>query len=128
MDECERVYISGWGGSTNTPQAGWLGGTTTGLPITANAVQRQTDGSDFYLAEFAAGMTGLEYGTFFGQQGGRGEHVDGGTSRFDKRGVVYQAVCACGGSQGFPLPPGAGTYTIRNGRLELQQRGVQNEF
>jgi gliding motility-associated-like protein len=34
--------------------------------------------------------------------------VDGGTSRFDKDGSVYQAVCAgCGGNSDFPTTPGA---------------------
>ncbi|MBD2770102.1 gliding motility-associated C-terminal domain-containing protein [Hymenobacter sp. BT664] len=128
VDECERVYISGWGGEDNDLGA-WLGGTTTGLPVTANAVQTATDGSDFYLAQFAAGMTGLEYATFFGQQGNAPEHVDGGTSRFDKRGIVYQAVCAsCGGSQGFPVPPGAGSYTTRNGSSNCNNGAFKINF
>ncbi|HEX8656158.1 MAG TPA: gliding motility-associated C-terminal domain-containing protein [Hymenobacter sp.] len=114
VDDCERVYVSGWGGEDNN-QGAWLGGSTTGLPVTGNAAQKTTDGSDFYLAQFAPGMTGLDYATFFGQQGAA-EHVDGGTSRFDKRGIVYQAVCAgCQGRQGFPVPPGAGSYNTRNG-------------
>ncbi|WP_051718309.1 gliding motility-associated C-terminal domain-containing protein [Hymenobacter sp. IS2118] len=126
VDDCERVYISGWGGNTN---AAWLGGNTTGLPVTGNATQGTTDGSDFYLAQFSAGMTSLEYGTFFGERGGRGEHVDGGTSRFDKRGVVYQAVCAsCGGTQGFPVPPGAGSYSTRNGSTNCNNAAFKINF
>ena len=125
VDECERVYISGWGGTVND---GYLGGTTAGLLTTAGALQRSTDGSDFYLAQFQAGMRSLEYGTFFGQQGSD-EHVDGGTSRFDKRGVVYQAVCAsCRAMQGFPLPPGAGTYTIRNGSTNCNNAAFKVSF
>ena len=129
VDDCERVYISGWGGDDNNQGGGsWLGGTTAGLPTTPGAVQRTTDGSDFYLAQFAAGMTGLEYATFFGQNG-VAEHVDGGTSRFDKRGVVYQAVCAsCQGAQGFPLPPGAGTYTTHNGSLNCNNGAFKMTF
>ena len=129
VDDCERVYVSGWGGEDNNLGGQWLGGTTTGLPTTANAVQRSTDGSDFYLAEFAAGMTSLEYATFFGQQGGGAEHVDGGTSRFDKRGVVYQAVCAsCGGTQGFPIPPGAGSFSTRNGSSNCNNGAFKMNF
>ncbi|WP_426493305.1 gliding motility-associated C-terminal domain-containing protein [Hymenobacter sp. 102] len=110
VDDCERVYVCGWGGVTNST------GSTRNLPVTPDAAQRTTDGSDFYLAQFRAGMTGLEYATFFGENGGRGEHVDGGTSRFDKKGVVYQAVCGgCGATQGFPVPQGANYYTTRNG-------------
>ncbi|HEX8330892.1 MAG TPA: gliding motility-associated C-terminal domain-containing protein [Hymenobacter sp.] len=129
VDDCERVYISGWGGEDNNLDPAWLGGDTNGLPTTANAVQRSTDGSDFYLAQFKAGMTDLEYGTFFGQQGGPPEHVDGGTSRFDKRGIVYQAVCAtCGGSQGFPVPAGAGNFTTRNGSSNCNNGAFKMNF
>ena len=128
VDECERVYISGWGGEDND-QGSWIGGSTFGLPTTTNAVQRVTDGSDFYLAEFAAGMTGLEYATFFGQQGRGAEHVDGGTSRFDPHGIVYQAVCAsCGGTQGFPVPPGAGSYSTRNGSSNCNNAAFKMTF
>lgn len=36
------------------------------------------------------------------------EHVDGGTSRFDPQGKVYQSVCAgCGGKDDFPVSSGA---------------------
>lgn len=126
VDDCERVYVSGWGGADN---AGYFGGSTTGLPVTPGAVQSITDGSDFYLAEFAPGLTKLEYATFFGEYGGVGEHVDGGTSRFDKRGVAYQAVCAsCRGTQGFPQPPGAGTYTIRNGSSNCNNGAFKMNF
>ena len=128
VDDCERVYVSGWGGSVNDQNGTWLGGTVTGLPVTSNALQTNTDGSDFYLAQFAAGMTGLDYATFFGQSGVP-EHVDGGTSRFDKRGVVYQAVCAsCGGNQGFPLPAGASTYTVRNGSSNCNNGAFKMSF
>lgn len=110
VDDCERVYVCGWGGANNGS------GSTRNLPVTPDAAQLTTDGNDFYLAQFRAGMTGLEYATFFGESGGRSDHVDGGTSRFDKKGVVYQAVCGgCLGAQGFPMPPGANFYTKTNG-------------
>ena len=127
VDDCERVYVSGWGGEDN---AGYLGGTTNGLPTTADAVQRNTDGSDFYLAQFAAGMTGLEYATFFGENNITSpEHVDGGTSRFDKRGIVYQAVCAsCRGTQGFPVPPGAGSFSTHNGSSNCNNAAFKMNF
>jgi hypothetical protein len=128
VDDCERIYISGWGGADNRQNGKWLGGTTYGLPITAGAVQPASDGSDFYLAQFDPGMTGLKYATFFGEQGSA-EHVDGGTSRFDKRGIVYQAVCAsCRGTQGFPVPPGAGSYSTRNGSTNCNNGAFKMSF
>ncbi|WP_161806929.1 gliding motility-associated C-terminal domain-containing protein [Hymenobacter sp. AT01-02] len=131
VDDCERIYICGWGGSINDGYGiGTLGSSTAGLPVTSDAVQSRTDGSDFYLAEFTPGMGSLEYGTFYGQSGGRsGEHVDGGTSRFDKRGMVYQAVCGgCGGDQGFPIPPGANYYTTRNGSTNCNNAAFKIDF
>jgi PKD repeat protein len=51
--------------------------------------------------------TALKYATYFGG-GISQEHVDGGTSRFDKKGIVYQAVCSgCTNNDDFPVTPGA---------------------
>ncbi|MDQ2770882.1 MAG: gliding motility-associated C-terminal domain-containing protein [Bacteroidota bacterium] len=129
VDDCERVYISGWGGTDND-QGYYIGGNTYGLPVTPNAVQRTTDGSDFYLTQFSAGMRTLDYATYFGENSSlAADHVDGGTSRFDKRGVVYQAMCAsCVGGQGFPLPPGANTYTVRNGSSNCNNGAFKMSF
>src|SRR5690606_17611516 len=101
VDYCDKIYISGWGSAVlGTP-------TATGLPVTPDAFQPTTAGNDFYLAVFDINMTGLSYATYFG--GGQSlEHVDGGTSRFDRRGRVYGAVCAgCGSNDDFPSTPGA---------------------
>jgi gliding motility-associated-like protein len=51
----------------------------------------------------------LLFASNFGQfRGGVGDHVDGGTSRFDDNGVIYQAICAnCNGGAEFPTTPGA---------------------
>ena len=127
VDDCERIYISCWGGVVNR---GFGTGTTAGLPTTANAVQRTTDGSDFYLAEFTPDMLALDYATFYGEGGSRsGEHVDGGTSRFDQRGSIYQAVCGgCGGSSGFPVPPGVNTYSTINRSLNCNNAAFKINF
>ena len=51
----------------------------------------------FYLIIIEDNANTLSYATFFGGNLAA-EHVDGGTSRFDRKGVVYQSVCAgCGG-------------------------------
>ncbi|MBD2770103.1 gliding motility-associated C-terminal domain-containing protein [Hymenobacter sp. BT664] len=117
VDRCDRIYVSGWGGELNRENSYQLGnGTTFGLPTTPDALQTTTDGSDFYLAQFAADLTGLAYGTYYGNtnRDAAAEHVDGGTSRFDSRGIVYQAVCSCFSRTGFPIPPGANTYSTTN--------------
>jgi len=107
VDRCENVYYSGWGGSANTipgyPNAG-----TTGLTVTSDGFQKTTDNSDVYFFVLEKDATSQLYGSFFGQSGGFGEHVDGGTSRFDRNGVIYQSLCAnCGNAKPrFPTTPG----------------------
>lgn len=108
VDVCDKIYTSGWGSSS-----GGLGGnlTTTGLPVTADAHQPTTAGHDLYLAVFDINMTALTYGTYYGGPQSP-EHVDGGTSRFDRRGRVYQSVCAgCQNNDDFPTTPGAWSAT-----------------
>ncbi len=108
VDTCENVYCSGWGrclGFGSNP------GTTFGLPITGNAQQPTTDGCDFYFFVLTTNAQTLWYATYFGANG-IDDHVDGGTSRFDRRGVIYQSVCAgCGGSNAFPTTVGAWSQT-----------------
>lgn len=108
VSDCGQIYFSGWAGSTNNlgqPTAS----TSNGMPITPDAFQSTTDGSDFYLMVLQSDAAALSYGTYFGGTGA--EHVDGGTSRFDKNGKVYQAVCAgCGGGT-FPTTPGSHSTT-----------------
>ena len=112
VSDCDQIYFSGWGGHTNSvtcPSLSCLAyySTTNNLPITADAFQSTTDGSDFYLAVLNASATQLIYASYLGG-GSSAEHVDGGTSRFDKNGSVYQAVCAgCQNNDDFPTTPGA---------------------
>lgn len=117
VDVCDNIYISGWGGQVNTDFGfGNLLGTTQNMPITPDATQSTTDGSDFYFMVLGKDADSLVFGTYFGGVGTNGEHVDGGTSRFDEDGVIYQAVCAsCGGTNIFPTTPGA--WAEVNGQL-----------
>ncbi|MBA4198381.1 MAG: hypothetical protein C0459_12595 [Chitinophaga sp.] len=107
IDRCEQAYVSGWGGLGNTGQR-YDAGDTRGLTITSDAIQKTTDGSDFYFFVLAKNAQSQLYGSFFGQNGGAyPDHVDGGTSRFDKNGIIYQAICAnCNGEAVFPTTPG----------------------
>lgn len=117
VDRCENVYVSGWGGKANSG-SGYHTGTTIGLPVTPDAIKPVTDpsGSDFYFIVIKRDAASLLYGTFFGQDdpvGANpprtfGDHVDGGTSRFDRNGVIYQAICAnCGRQVNFQGDPGS---------------------
>jgi len=114
-DRCNRVYAAGWGrdfvGYNNVQ---WYTAGTTGMETTADAYQDSTDGQDFYIICLDADASQLKYASFFGElhQGsgshGGGDHVDGGTSRFDRLATLYQSVCgSCGGTQNFPTTAGA---------------------
>jgi gliding motility-associated-like protein len=105
VDYCHNIYLSGWG----SPYLNGFGG-TAGLPITANAFQTTTDNNDYYFLCMRDDASGIVFGSFYG--GSSSEHVDGGTSRFDRLGRIYQSVCAgCGGLDDFPTTPGAWSNT-----------------
>jgi gliding motility-associated-like protein len=104
VDVCGKIYLSGWGGSTNT-NSNASTDNTTGMTVTSDAFQSSTNGGDFYLLVLEADASDLVYASFFGG-GISQEHVDGGTSRFDRKGVIYQSVCAgCGSNDDFPIFP-----------------------
>ncbi len=76
VDVCGNIYFSGHSA-------------TFGLPTSANALF--TSGG-FYVGALAPNATALSYATYY-----TGDHVDGGTSRFDPEGTIYQGVCSGGG-------------------------------
>jgi len=128
IDRCGRLFVSGWGGATNQhlvdvftfqPKKHRNKGNTRNMPLTSDAAQKSTDGSDFYVAVFSKNMYSLAYATYFGgiTSGSRvaEEHVDGGTSRFDAKGIIYQSVCAgCRQNGLFPTTPSAYSRTMNS--------------
>lgn len=113
VDRCENVYVSGWGGSFDNGD-GYPSAGTAGMTVTSNAIQKTTDGNDFYFFVLEKNANSQLLGSFFGQQGGFADHVDGGTSRFDANGIIYQAICAnCYGGSTFPVTPGV--WASKNG-------------
>ncbi|WNJ18573.1 PKD domain-containing protein [Pontibacter sp. G13] len=115
VDNCENVYAMGWGGTVNQ---NYGNGNTNNMPVTSDALQSTTDGSDFHMIVFDRDIQNLVYASYFGGSVTGpigGDHVDGGTSRFDKEGIVYHAVCAgCGGNSSFPTLPGNVVSTTNN--------------
>lgn len=114
VDRCENVYVSGWGGDSNFPNSG-----VQGLTVTPDALKSAPDifpnglGGDFYFFVLKRDAVSQLYGSFFGQNNtSYHDHVDGGTSRFDKEGVIYQAMCAsCNNVDPFPTTPGVWSPT-----------------
>lgn len=110
VSNCNDIYVSGWGGFINQQFApGATLSSTNGFPVTSDAYQSTTNGSNFWIAVLDQDAAALKYATFFGGAASSYNHVDGGTSRFDKNGSIYHAVCgACGGNpNGFTTTPGA---------------------
>jgi len=130
VDRCQNVYVSGWGGKFNHDR-GYPNAGTNGLPVTADAIQSSTDGNDFYFFVLEKNAVRQLFGSFYGQRGGFDDHVDGGTSRFDANGIIYEAICAnCGGrtnsSVVFPTTPGV--WASRNGSNNCNEAAVKIEM
>ena len=109
VDRCDNIYISAHGAAPE-------------LTTTDDAVY--TTGG-FYLAAYGPELETLEFATYYGAN-----HVDGGTSRFDKNGIVYQGVCTIGG---FPTNADAWADTqdgwdIGVFKMDFQVSGVNAQL
>ena len=127
VDRCQNVYVSGWGGGINNlklfPSAG-----TGGMPeVNPLPSIPAADGQDFYFFVLEKNGMSQLFGSHFGQNGSVGDHVDGGTSRFDANGVIYQAVCACGAG-GSLFPTTLGAYSRTNNSINCNQAAVKIEM
>jgi len=134
VDVCGKIYGSVWGGAVNFQsrfrqlQPGQFQSSTSGLPVSTNAFQTNTDNSDFYLFVLSENGDSLNYATFFGENNDP-DHVDGGTSRFDKRGIVYQSVCAsCSGGVFGSFPTTIGSYSPKNESPRCSNAGFKFDF
>lgn len=83
VDSCENIYMSGFGA--------W-----GGYPLTSDALFSTQVGSCYFFVLSKDALTQL-YGSFY-----YGDHVDGGTSRFDPNGTIYQGICMGGGGASTP--------------------------
>lgn len=81
VDNCGYIYISGYSASS-------------GFQLSPDAFY-STGG--FYLCVLEPQATDLNFATYYSAN-----HVDGGTSRFDVNGIVYQGVCSGGGFDTTP--------------------------
>jgi gliding motility-associated-like protein len=114
VDYCNKPYISGWGSAFDTTFI-HTSLTTGGLQVTPGAIQTTTDSMDFYIMVMMNDASALSYATYFGSPTDE-DHVHGGTSRFDRRGVLYQSTCGgCGGQSSFPTTPTAVSRTNNSG-------------
>ena len=122
VDRCENVYVSGWGGGFGENPGSWEypNSNTQGLPVTPDAIKSTSDGRDFYFFVLKKNAASQLYGSFFGENNNPPtnigcDHVDGGTSRFDQNGVIYQAICAnCKSFGPATFPTTAGAWSTNN--------------
>lgn len=87
VDSCENIYCSGFNSQST-------------YPTTSNALfptQASAGGGSCYFICLSKNALQIIFGSFY-----YGWHVDGGTSRFDPRGAIYQGICIGGG--GAPTP------------------------
>ena len=133
VDRCQNVYVSGWGGGINNGKKYSSAG-TSGMPeVNPLPGIPPPDGADFFFFVLKKNAQAQLFGSHFGHYGGQiGDHVDGGTSRFDDNGIIYQAVCACvDGGGPYPTTPGVWASNIRSGacneaaiKIEMNFSGV----
>ena len=133
VDRCQNVYVSGWGGGINSGK-GYSSSGTLGMPeVNPLPGIPPPDGADFFFFVLEKNAQSQLFGTHFGHYGGQiGDHVDGGTSRFDDNGIIYQAVCGCvDGGGSYPTTFGAWSSNIRSGacneaaiKIEMNFSGV----
>lgn len=121
VSDCYDIFISGWGGTVNATGSQATTSSSYNFPVTSDAYQASTNGSNFYLGILSQDANSLVYGTYMGGFSSSSNHVDGGTSRFDKSGAVYHAVCAsCAGNiNGFVSTPGAWSTTNNSPNCNL---------
>ncbi len=120
VDDCLNIFISGWGGVTNTTGLGAM----TNMALTNNAFNPNSDGNQFYFAVLGPDAGSLVFASYFG--GDSREHVDGGTSRFSPEGTIYQAVCAGCANEPFPTTPGV--YGPNNGSINCNLGLIKIDF
>jgi gliding motility-associated-like protein len=130
VDRCQNVYVSGWGGGINTTR-GYTTSGTLGLPEVNPLPNLQpADGKDFYFFVLEKNAQSQLFGSHFGEGNSQslGDHVDGGTSRFDANGVIYQAICACKSPNGGTFPTTPGVWSINNRSNSCNEAVVKIEM
>ncbi|MEZ5017610.1 MAG: PKD domain-containing protein [Flavipsychrobacter sp.] len=125
VDTCQNVYISGWGSSTlvtgNPTNSSNMPIPASNPATTPNNILKSTsqNGDDFYFIVLSRNATAQLFGGYYGLAN-LGDHVDGGTSRFDENGIIYQAICGgCGNIDSMPTTTGAWSNTNNSNNCNL---------
>lgn len=120
VDNCGLIYVSGWRGNLKYPST-----TLSGRRLRITQTEfNPVNAAGFYFGVFEMNMKGLSYGTYFGND--NEDHVDGGTSRFDKRGYIHQAICGGCGSSTTPTTPNVWSNVNKSDNCNMV--GVKYDF
>ena len=123
VDNCGLIYVSGWRGSLTDVEI--PGSPSRRLPLADQLPYNPSSATGFYFGVFGKNMQGIIKGTYFGNDGL--DHVDGGTSRFDKRGYIHQAIC--GGCRGTNVTPTTlEVWSDTNRSFNCNMLGVKFDF
>ncbi len=87
-DICGNVYVTVFNAQNN-------------MPVTEDAYE--TAPRSFWFCVFKPAFTDLHYASYFGST--QGDHAEYGIHRFDRQGIVYQAICT--NNANFPTTPNA---------------------
>jgi len=63
VNGCNNLYMTGWGGIVNSSTNNWQNN-TLGMPVSADAFQSTTSGSDFYFMVLTSDASRFLYGTY----------------------------------------------------------------
>lgn len=116
LDECKNIYVSCLG-------AGFSSAT---LPLSPNAYQTTQGG--FWLCVLYPDYANLLYATYMGSAG---DHIDGGSSRFDPSGIVYQSVCTSSPTA-YQFPTSysptkqSGSWDVASFKFDFEAGGVNS--
>lgn len=131
VDTCQNVYVAGWGTGANDlfvqDYSPIYENDMENMPLTADAFQSTTDGTDFYFIVLSKNAASLLFASYFGGNGYI-DHVDGGTSRFDKRGVMYEAICAGCLNANSLTPTTTGAWSQVNDSWNCNELGLKIAF
>jgi gliding motility-associated-like protein len=111
VDKCRKIYVGGFGAMGNT------------MYTTSNAFFTATSPNvGYYMTALEPNASSVNFASYF-----EGDHVDGGTSRFDPTGVVYQAVCSPNTITATPNAYSTnqnGTYDVTVFKVDFQATSV----
>ncbi len=93
VDKCGNIHLTAYGAADD-------------LPLTEDSFWSM--GNTFYMMKLSPLAQSLEFASYYG----RSNHVEGGMSRIDQNGTIYQTVCSCTSSGNFALNTNTDAFSV----------------